>query len=527
MHRLLAIVLGLLMFAVFGAAPTHAGPVQLRTHPDFRVPPKLRPRVDFWVDVFTKYGKAQMIVHHREFPQVRFGLIDLTREASTLSDEALVRLKKSRGDQEVAALKQIFKSLAAGNPPQNRYEQSIVDKMAFLPGGVRKYKDMIDNDLIRTQSGIRERYKEALQRSGRYLPIMQDIFRDRGLPIELTRLPFIESSFDYKAYSSVGAAGIWQFMRKTGMLYMKVNSLIDERRDPIEATKAAARYLGEAYTKLGTWPLAITSYNHGVYGVAKKVREAGTSNLVEIIEDPATRAFGFASTNFFPEFLAALEIYDEYQRHFPGLKLEPSLELTEVMIQQPTSAQFISRKLQVGIEDLKAVNYAVSDKIWQGRNHLPSGYALKVPAKYNVAMASFNIPEHQAPPTVKASSSVTSGTVYRVRKGDTLSSISKRYRVSVATLKETNKLKSNTVSVGQPLVIKQTVESAIVQSGVEAKAKAEEKAESSSKPRTYHVQRGDNLWAIAKKLGKSVAQIKHANGMKKNNLREGQVLIIP
>lgn len=501
--------------------PAHAGPVQRRTHPDFTVPPKLRPRVDFWIDVFTTYGKAQMIIHHREYPQIRFGVIDLTNEAAGLDEDDLARLKKVRGEQEVKALQQIFKSLASGAPPQNKFEQSIVDQMAFLPGGPRKFQEVLDNDLIRTQSGIREKYMEAVKRAGRYLPLMQDVFRDQGLPIELTRLPFIESSFDYKAYSSVGAAGIWQFMRKTGMLYMKVNNIVDERRDPIEATKAAARYLSEAYSKLGTWPLAITSYNHGVYGVAKKVREAGTSNLAEIIEDPRARAFGFASTNFFPEFLAALEVYDDYQRYFPGLKLEPPLDLTEVRITQPTSAQFISRKLGVDIESLKAVNYAVSDKVWTGRSSLPSGYTLKVPSKYGVASSTFSIPEHPIPTSVKATSAVHGGTIYRVRKGDTLGSIAKKYRVPIATLKETNKLKSNNVSVGQSLIIQQNVESAIIKSEIEAKA-----APAPKRP-TYKVQRGDNLWSIAKKLGKNVTELKHANGMKKNSLREGQVLVIP
>ncbi|MBN8550118.1 MAG: LysM peptidoglycan-binding domain-containing protein [Deltaproteobacteria bacterium] len=519
MHRLLRIILSVFLVCGLFAPIAEAGPVQRRTHPDFTVPPKLRPRVNFWIDVFTRYGKTQMIVHHREYPQIRFGIIDVTAQAAGLDDDDIAKLKKTRSDQVTQSLQALFRRLAAGGSPQNDFEQSVVDQMAFLGPGVSKYQDMIDKDLIRTQSGIREKYAEAVRRSGRYLPIMQDIFRDRGLPVELTRLPFIESSFDYKAYSSVGAAGIWQFMRKTGMLYMKVNNTVDERRDPIEATKGAARYLSEAYSKLGNWPLAITSYNHGVYGVSKKVREAGTSNLADIIEDPNNRAFGFASTNFFPEFLAALEVFDDYERYFPGLKLEPPLDLTEVQINSPTSVHYISRKLNVSIDDLRAVNYAVSDKVWAGRASLPSGYSLKVPTSTGVSSSNLTLAEHVVPPSVKASSSVYSGTVYRVRKGDTLGSIAKRYRVSVATLKQTNNLKSDVVSVGQSLLIKQNIESAIVKSEAEASPQP--------KRRTYKVQKGDNLWLIAKKLGKNVADIKHVNGMKKNNLREGQVLKIP
>lgn len=513
------IVLALAMGALlaFGSLAS-ATPIQRRTHPDFTVPEKLRGRVDFWIDVFTRYAKSQMIIHHREYPQVRFGVIDLSREAVGLDDEALDRLKKARSAQEIKALQAIFERLADGDSPQNDFEQSIVDQMAFLPGGKRKFREVLDNDWIRTQSGIRDKYMEAVKRAGRYIPLMEDVFRDYHLPIELTRLPFIESSFDYRAYSSVGAAGIWQFMRKTGMLYLRISSTIDERRDPIEATKAAARYLSEAYNKLGTWPLAITSYNHGIYGVAKKVREFGTSNLADIIEDPNDRAFGFASTNFFPEFLAALEVYDEHQRYFPNLEIEPPLDLTEVRITQPTSAAYISRKLNVDIEALRSVNYAVSDRVWTGRASLPPGYVLKVPSKYRVAMASLRSPEHEIPKTVSAASSVYGGVIYRVRKGDTLASIAKKHRMSVASLKQINNLSSNTVSIGQSLKIGQSHEVAADSGPDRPKEK---------RNRTYKVQRGDNLWAIAKKLGKNVLSLKHANGMKSNNLREGQVLVVP
>jgi membrane-bound lytic murein transglycosylase D len=348
---------------------------------------------------------------------------------------------------------------------------------------------------------------------------MQDVFRERNLPVELTNMPFIESSFDYKAYSSVGAAGLWQFMRRTGLQYLRINSLIDERRDPVEATKAAARYLSEAYAKLGNWPLAITSYNHGVYGVARKVREAGTSNLVDLIEDPQKRWFGFASTNFYPEFLAAIEVYDEYSRYFPGLEVEPPLELTEVKISSPTSVGYISKKLGVDVETLRAVNYAVSERVWSGRSSLPPGYALKVPSKYRTAAAALRVPEQKIPSAVKAASAVYGGAAYRVRKGDTLGGIAKRHRVTVSSLKELNNLKSDRLVVGQSLIISQRQES-----GVE---EAPSKQPEIRKRRTYKVKRGDNLWSIAKRHGVSVSHLKEANGMKKNELRAGQTLTVP
>ncbi len=517
--RRTAFLLSLICAFAVNIAPSWAGPIQRRTHPDFTIPPKLRGRVDFWTDVFTTYGKSQMIIHHRDFPQIRFGVIDLTQEAVGLNDDDLNKLKKKRGDQEIKALYGIFGYLATGAAPRNDFEQRIVDQMAFIPGGSGKFKSAIKDDLIRTQSGIKERYAEAVRRAGRYLPLMQDVFRDYTLPTELTMMPFIESSFDYKAYSSVGAAGIWQFMRRTGLLYLRINAAVDERRDPVEATKAAARYLSEAYSKLGTWPLAITSYNHGIAGVARKVRESGTSNLADIIEDPTTRYFGFASTNFYPEFLAALEVYDNYQQFFPGLVLEQPLQLKEVRVTKPTQVQYLSRKLNVDLEALRAVNYAISEKAWSGRVPLPVGYSLKVPTDRTGQLNRAALQaEHEVPPSVEASSAVHGGIVYRVRKGDTLASIAQRHRVTVAALKQLNNLSSNKVSVGQSLKIEQEVET---------REPARPPAPPAPKKQSYRVQKGDSLWSIAKKFSKSPAQLKAANALKNANLREGDSLVIP
>jgi membrane-bound lytic murein transglycosylase D len=161
---------------------------------------------------------------------------------------------------------------------------------------------------VRAQRGIMERFTNGLRTSRLYLPEMERIFRAEGLPVELTRLPLIESCFDVGAYSKVGAAGIWQFMPATARLYMEVNDAVDERRDPIASTYGAARYLTRAYQRLGTWPLAITSYNHGQNGIAHAIDEMGTTNIVRIIRYYDGPSFGFASRNFYAEFLAALDI---------------------------------------------------------------------------------------------------------------------------------------------------------------------------------------------------------------------------
>src|SRR5690606_17165036 len=121
---------------------------------------------------------------------------------------------------------------------------------------------------LRFQLGQSDIFKEGIVRSGQYLRQMEEIFREQGMPVELTRLPFVESSFNLKACSRVGACGIWQFMRSTAKAYMRpMNAYVDERRDPLISTRAAARKLRKNYEMLEDWPLAVTGYNHGPYGI--------------------------------------------------------------------------------------------------------------------------------------------------------------------------------------------------------------------------------------------------------------------
>jgi membrane-bound lytic murein transglycosylase D len=434
---------------------------------EFKVPKKLRPRVDFWVDIFTKYSRDTLVIHHRDFPQAVFGVVDLSGALAGLSAGEKAKARERLEKREIKAVEEALRHLAVGGAPKNQLEERIASELKFLPGGDKKYMRMLTDDLVRSQSGIRERYGDAIARSSRYLPAMEQIFLEYGLPVELTRLPFIESSFDYSAYSSVGAAGIWQFMRRTGKSFMTINSVVDERRDPISATKAAARYLEAAYRDLGTWPLAITSYNHGVAGVARKVREFGSTNIAEIVESPNTRVFGFASTNFYPEFLAAVEVYENRKQYFPEIKEEPALRFDQVRLAQGISASRVAARIGVRVEELKRYNYSLSEAVWKGRALIPSGFNLKVPAglggraldlgkpvQRERSVAKSSVQKKVSTPTkLVKSTPKTERISYKVRKGDTLSSIAKRYKVTIQAVKSSNGLTRNILHPGQVLVI--------------------------------------------------------------------------
>src|SRR4029453_14806897 len=159
------------------------------------------------------------------------------------------------------------------------------------------YRDAKDE--LRFQLGQRDKFRDGLVRSGAYEEQMRAVFRENGLPDGLALLPHVESSFNVRAYSKYGAAGVWQFMRGTGRRFMKVDYVIDERLDPITSTRAAARLLRENYGILGSWPLALTAYNHGAAGMNGAVEKVGTSRIEVIIARYDSPSFGFASRNFY------------------------------------------------------------------------------------------------------------------------------------------------------------------------------------------------------------------------------------
>jgi membrane-bound lytic murein transglycosylase D len=450
---------GLLFLIVVGCAcvqpiirATAEDRINLRSTSPFETPPELRARVDFWKDVFTRYGKFDLIVHHRMFPQAVFHVERLeyvVEDMSPADKERFVTYQEAVLKRDVA---EVLRFLERGGKPFSRFEQRIDQAMKLVPGGPEKFGRAIRDDLIRVQRGIRERHQEAVRRAGKYLPYIEDIFYREGLPIELTRIPFIESSFDYEATSSVGAAGIWQFMKGTARSYMTVNSLIDERRDPFIASRAAARYLREAYFRLGSWPLAIVSYNHGVAGVAKKVSQLGLSDMAAIVEHPTERPFGFASTNFYPEFLAALEVYQDRRALFPGLEDEPPLSFRSFELPAAQSGPALARRLGVPVAQLASLNLALSSAVWRGQAQVPRGYKIFVPtqvAPEAISFVSYEAPTQSATPrkgirlAPVAKRKTTSPRVHRVRSGESLSGIAARYQTSVSRLCAINKCRNN------------------------------------------------------------------------------------
>src|SRR4030095_13405496 len=228
----------------------------------FSVPSGLEDAVEFWKKIFTTYGFGDVVL---------FDPMDPSK---------------------------IYSVLRAPDSDQGR---ALVEKERWRI--IADYDLVNDETRVRSQRGAKENFLEGLKVSGRYLAQMQKIFRDEGLPAELAYLPLVESSFNIRARSSVGALGMWQFMPETGKKFMRIDSTIDERRDPMASTRGAARLLKENYRLFDNWPLAITAYNHGTEGIFRGIKAVESDNLVDLIRRYQSPTFGFASKNFYAEFL--------------------------------------------------------------------------------------------------------------------------------------------------------------------------------------------------------------------------------
>lgn len=306
----------------------------------------------------------------------------------------------------------------------------------------------VEMERVRAQRGIKERTAAGLKRSGRYLAQIQQIFRERGLPVELTYLPIVESSYEIHARSSVGALGIWQFMPRTGRQYrMRVTGGIDERRDPLESSRAAASYLKAAYEFLGNWPLAITSYNFGPAGVARAVAEVGSDNLVDLIDKYNHPSWGFAAKQFYAEFLAAVEIGTNIKKYFPDLEIDVPVEIKEIELDRAMPIASVIKTSGLARNDFMGWNPALSPSV----RVLPAGYRVKLPvgqsAEPLVTVAQVQQAERQPQPKVQV-------VHHRVKRGETIFEIAKRYGASVERILQANGIrKAHLVRAGSTLVI--------------------------------------------------------------------------
>jgi peptidoglycan lytic transglycosylase D len=278
----------------------------------FPRPPSLEPNIHFWVNVFTAYSSRDFIIFDGGQMWKVYQVLHLPGEGAPTRSEAdsvraYLKAKYSR----------ILTQLAAGNPPANYEEKSVARLFKGDPPSA--YALAAQN--LRVQEGMRERFRQTLLRSRYYTPAMERIFRGFGLPAQLVTLAAVESGFHTGARSSAGAVGIWQFTRPTGRHYMRITRYHDDRLSPARSTEAAAKLLLYNYSVLHDWPLAITAYNYGTGGMAR-AEEIYGNNFARVLRDYDGPRFGFATKNYYAEFLAAVQVDRYKDKYFPGIEDE-------------------------------------------------------------------------------------------------------------------------------------------------------------------------------------------------------------
>jgi membrane-bound lytic murein transglycosylase D len=342
----------------------------------FPRPPGLEPQVNFWRHVYAVWGRDKVVVHDDRYMAMVYEVIDLPGEIQeSRTDEQKQRVREREGYWK-DLLRNLEQKVSFGMP-LDPVEQKVADRFAAT-GGPRAV--MGASSRVRTQRGMRERFRRGLEISGRYDSHFREIFRKAGLPEDLAYLPHVESSFQVNARSSVGAVGVWQFTKGAAQKFMVMHPALDERHDPIASARGAARYLSYAYGRLRAWPLAVTSYNHGIGGMERAKSQYGT-DFMKIVYYYDQGPFGFASRNFYAEFLAARDIASQPQRYFPeGIRYEPPQAWDRAVLRQSMPVSGIAMQFDVDRERLIGMNWAWTAAARSDRVAVPSGTEVWLPA---------------------------------------------------------------------------------------------------------------------------------------------------
>ncbi len=365
----------------------------------------------------------------------------------------------------------------------------------------------------------RKNVKVMLGLSQYYFPIFEEILDQQGVPQELKYLTIIESALNPRAVSRVGASGLWQFMYTTGKIYdLKVNSLVDERRDPIKASHAAAKYLKDLYGIYKDWTLALAAYNCGPGNVNKAIkRSRGKTDFWEIYDYLPRETRGYV-----PAFIAANYMMNYYKEHnlFPQ-KIDFPAFTDTVMVNEDMSLKNISDALNLPLQQLRDMNPQYKNDIIPGNSE---AYSLKLPINLVTTFIGMedSIVARSKKSLVKKIGTTTTKNLsrisYKVRRGDTYSELAEKFHVRVSDLKRWNRARSNKLRIGQRLIIY-----------TNGKANSRDRSRrKESGYRTYKIRRGDTLSGIAAKFrGVSVKDLRRWNNIKRNGkIIAGKVIII-
>lgn len=427
-HARAALLLPLLIALALGIEASRAGAAE-----KFPEPESLRTTVAFWMRIYLEVTGDAGFLHDARRPGVVYETVDLRDTRGT-------RARQRKVNERRRYWRAALGRLGRGREPRNDDERRILRAFALELGREPTPQELrAASHRVRFQLGQRDKFRQGLIASGAYEDEMRAVFHDLGLPEDLAHLPHVESSFNVRAHSKYGAAGVWQFMRATGRRYMTIDYIVDERLDPIRATRAAAELLRDNYESLGSWPLAITAYNHGEAGMRRAKRRLGTDDIAVIAERYHSRTFGFASRNFYAQFLAARRIMRSYTSYFGPLQRAAPEAVDTLVLPFFLDVEDLREHLGVTPAVLKEFNPSLRPPVFRSGKRIPADFTLRLPAGTLEPDAETWL---AALPQDKRHAEQALSDYYEVRRGDTLSGIAENHRTSVSTLVAINNLPS-------------------------------------------------------------------------------------
>ena len=498
----ISFLLVLLFFSVAQASFTN-NPKSVGAY-KFVTPLGLEAEVDFWKKIYSEYTTRHAVIHDMRNLAIVYEIVYLGNKPMSR------RTKERKLERKKEKYKKILRRIA-----------KTKDK-SLLKGDDRRIYNLVKKNFrkasrrIRAQLGLKDRFKKGIENSGLYMNEIVRILRKNNLPEELRVLPHVESSFQVGAYSSAGAAGIWQFTRGTGRLFMRVGYDIDERRDPILATHGAAKLLKKNFQVIKSWPLAITAYNHGLQGMKRAKKRFGP-DIVKIVKKYKSRTFGFASRNFYAEFLAALYVVNNQNKYFPNLNIKKPLRRVGIKLPSYININTAIKYFGMSRDEIADANPALRRPVLNGEKRIPKGYLFQAPSR---KIEDLNARYKKIPKKILYSNQRRSKW-YTVRRGDTLSGIALRFRTNVRSLKTYNNIgRRNRIYIGQVLQLPR---------GKRKPSYRFLNYNPNDRPLVYYrVRRYDNLSKIAKRFRTDVRYLAKTNQIKNPNaLYPGQRIKVP
>jgi len=408
----------------------------------FPRPAALAPAVAFWTRVYTQIDTGSGFIHDDRRLDVVYQVLRLDADAAPAAQDKAIQ-------RALADYRKALASLADGK----RSRLTETERRALRAWGRAAKPAALKAaaERVRFQRGQADRFNGGLARAAKWRRHIEAIFRKQGLPTELAALPHVESSYNPKARSGAGAAGLWQLMPATAERYLHVDKARDERLDPYKSSDAAARLLQHNYSVLNSWPLALTAYNHGLSGMRRAVLNTGTEDIARIIERYDGDSFGFASRNFYPAFLAALDVSRAPESYFGKNREKFGPQPITVRTGAYLPADSVASAFGADTQQLCSLNPDLPRTVWRGKLFIPKGYPLHLPPSHTLVQAK----------TEMARLARTAGyqsqrpdIYHEVRAGESLSQIAERYDKDTQELVAINGLDNgHAIRAGQLLLV--------------------------------------------------------------------------